>query len=145
VNAEGKRRLGEIPDVLGDDLAASVAFEAPQRRVVARARVRVHAPRTRADLVRRRIRSLTATTQLAGRTDAVDGVRGPQGEASRAGLAAARTSRADLLTVVRQDPRMALRLPVFLGITVLSRRGARRQIRSGDYTTWLRDESSRTS
>ena len=128
VNAEGKRRLGEIPDVLGDDLAASVAFEPPHRRVVPRATVRVHAPRTRADLVRRRIRSLTATTQLAERTDAVAG---------------ARTTRADLLTVVRTDPRMALRLPVFLGITAISRRGARRQIRSGDYTTWLRDESSR--
>jgi glycosyltransferase involved in cell wall biosynthesis len=129
VNAEGKKRLGEIPDVLGDDLAASVAFEQPQRRVVARARVRVHAPRTRADLVRRRIRSLTATAQLAQRTEAVAG---------------ARTTRADLLTVVRKDPRMALRLPVFLGITALSRRGAQRQIRAGDYTTWLRDESSRT-
>ncbi len=146
VNAEGKRRLGEIPDVLGDDLAASVAFEQPQRRVVSRARVRVHAPRTRADLLRRRIRSLTATTQLSERTGAVaGGLPGPQGEASRAGLAAARTTRADLFTVVRTEPRMALRLPVFLGITVLSRRGARRQILAGDYTTWLRDESSRTS
>jgi len=145
VNAEGKRRLGEIPDVLGDDLAASVAFEQQQRRVVARARVRVHTPRTRADLVRRRIRSLTATEQLAQRTDAVaGGSRGPQGEAAGAGLAAARTTRADLLTVIRKDPRMALRLPAFLGITALSRRGAQRQIRAGDYTTWLRDESSRT-
>jgi hypothetical protein len=145
VNAEGKRRLGQVPDVLGDDLAASVAFEQGQRRVVRRARVRVHTPRTRADLVRRRIRSLTATAQLAERTEAAAaGLPGPQGEASRAGLAAARTTRADLLTVVRSDPRMALRLPAFLGITLLSRRGARRRIRSGDYTTWLRDESSRT-
>jgi len=46
--------------------------------------------------------------------------------------------------VMRKDPRMALRLPAFLGITALSRRGAQRQIRAGDYTTWLRDESSRT-
>ncbi len=36
VNAEGKARLGEIPDVMGDDLAASIAFEPAERRVVAR-------------------------------------------------------------------------------------------------------------
>jgi hypothetical protein len=129
VNAEGKARLGEIPDVLGDDLAASVSFSAPERRVVAGSTVRVHAPRTRADLMRRRVRSATATAQLAARTTAGD---------------SARTSRADLLRVVRQQPAMALRLPVFLGITAVSRARARRWVAAGDFTTWLRDESSRT-
>jgi hypothetical protein len=38
---------------------------------------------------------------------------------------------------------MALRLPVFLGITAMSRAQAKRRTRDGDFTTWLRDESSR--
>jgi glycosyltransferase involved in cell wall biosynthesis len=129
VNAEGKRRLGTIPDVMGDDLAASVAFEPHERRVVPDATVRVHAPRTQADLIRRRTRSVTSTEQLAARTTAGD---------------SARTSRADLLGVVRREPAMALRLPVFLGITARSRRQSRRRVRAADFTTWDRDESSRT-
>lgn len=128
VNAEGKARLGEIPDVMGDDLAASIAFAPHERRVVAGATVRVHASRTLDDLLRRRIRSMTATEQMARRTDAGQD---------------ARTRRADLLAVVRREPAMAPRLPVFLAVTVLSRARARRRVRSGDFTTWLRDDSSR--
>jgi glycosyltransferase involved in cell wall biosynthesis len=129
VNAEGQARLGEIPNVMGDDLAASVAFQPHERRVVRQSTVLVHTPRTGVDLVRRRIRSATSTEQLAQRTPAGDG---------------ARTRRTDLLDVVRRDPAMALRLPVFLGITVVSRARAKRRLRAGDFTTWLRDESSRT-
>lgn len=128
VNEAGKERLGEIADVIGDDLVASVSFDSSERRVVTGSTVRVHAPRTSADLVRRRVRSATATAQVGQRTAAAD---------------SARTSRADLIGVVRGKPAMALRLPVFLGITVVSRARARRSIRSGDFQTWLRDESSR--
>jgi glycosyltransferase involved in cell wall biosynthesis len=128
VNAAGKERLGELADVIGDDLLASVSFTASERRVVTGSTVLVHAPRTSADLVRRRIRSATATAQVGQRTSAGD---------------SARTRRADLVDVVRKDPAMALRLPVFLGVTVVSRARARRRVRSGDFVTWLRDESSR--
>jgi hypothetical protein len=134
VSAAGKQRLGEIPDVLGDDLAASVAFDPAERRVVAGARVRVHAPRTAADLLRRRTRSVLATEQLAGR----------QLGGRPAAVASARTGRADLLGVVRRRPAMAVRLPVFLGVTALARRRAARRVAAGDFTTWDRDESSRT-
>jgi Glycosyl transferase family 2 len=130
VNAAGKQRLGQIPDVMGDDLAASVAFAPAERRVVAGATVRVHAPRTAADLLRRRTRSVLSTEQLAGR------------QPSKA-AAGARTGRADLLGVARRRPGMALRLPVFLGVTALARRRAARRIAAGDFTTWDRDESSR--
>ncbi|HEY2672514.1 MAG TPA: glycosyltransferase family 2 protein [Rugosimonospora sp.] len=129
VNAAGKERLGTVPDVMGDDLAASVAFEPAQRRIVTGATVRVHAPRTSMDLVRRRTRSVTSTEQLAQRTSAVD---------------SARTTRADLLGVVRRRPAMALRLPVFLGFTLMARRQAERRVAAADFTTWDRDESSRT-
>jgi len=125
VNEAGKARLGEIPDVMGDDLAASLAFAPAERRVVPDSFVRVHAPRTRDDLIRRRVRSATATSQLAERGDS------------------ARTTRSDLIGVVLGDLRMAMRLPVFLWVTLVSRRRADSHIKSGDFTTWHRDESSR--
>ncbi len=128
VSEAGKRRLGAVPDVMGDDLAASIAFAPAERRVVPAATVVVHTPRTPGDLLRRRVRSIVASTQLA----------------DRAGAADARTRRSDLLHVVRGRPSMALRLPVFLTVTLLSRVRARAQVRSGDFSTWLRDESSRT-
>jgi glycosyltransferase involved in cell wall biosynthesis len=128
VSAAGKQRLGEIPEVMGDDLAASVAFEATEKRVVAGAVARVHAPRTWADLVGRRTRSVIATQQLAAHTAAGNSVR---------------TSRADVVRVVRASPAMALRLPVFLGLTLQARRLAARRMAAGDFTTWDRDESSR--
>jgi hypothetical protein len=131
VSAEARRRLREVPDVMGDDLAASVAFTATERRVVPGARVVVHAPRTVADLLRRRIRSVTATTQLQ--------------RAMPGSVDSARTTRADLLGIVRRRPAAAPKLAVFLAVTAITRVRARRAVRTGDFTTWLRDESSRAA
>ncbi|MFC7275727.1 glycosyltransferase family 2 protein [Paractinoplanes rhizophilus] len=131
VSPEGRKRLREVPDVMGDDLAASVAFTPDERKVATGAKVVVHAPRTVGDLVRRRIRSVTATTQLQqARPGTVD---------------SARTSRADLVEILRRRPAYAPKMAVFLAVTVVCRRRARRAIRSGDFTTWLRDESSRAA
>jgi hypothetical protein len=135
VNEAGKQRLGQIPEVLGDDLAASVAFEPSEKRVVAQARVRVHGPRTAADLVRRRTRSVVSTEQLA---------TAHQFSVRSSAASQARTGRADLLDVVRRRPWMALRLPVFLGVTAVARQRSGRRLAAGDFTTWDRDESSRT-
>ncbi|MGC5020476.1 glycosyltransferase [Micromonospora sp. DT47] len=129
VSREARRRLLALPDVMGDDLAASVTFAPDERRVVPDTRVVVHAPRTLGDLVRRRVRSVTATTQL-------------QRSMPKA-VHAARTTRADLLGVVSRSPTTAPKLAVFLAVTALTRWRARRPIHSGDFTTWLRDESSR--
>ncbi|WP_433380419.1 glycosyltransferase [Actinoplanes sp. CA-142083] len=131
VSPEGRKRLRDVPDVMGDDLAASVAFSPDERMVVPGARVVVHAPRTVADLVRRRVRSVTATTQLQrARPGTVD---------------SARTSRADLIGILRRRPAYAPKMAVFLAVTVVCRQRAARAIRSGDFTTWLRDESSRAA
>jgi hypothetical protein len=129
VSEAGRARLDAQPDVMGDDLFASIAFTPAERRIVADATVVVHAPRTTADLLRRRVRSLTATAQLAGR--APDAVR------------EARTSRSDLVDLVARHPALAPKVAVFLALTMIARFWARRPIRAGDYRTWLRDESSR--
>ncbi|MFI5496972.1 glycosyltransferase family 2 protein [Actinoplanes sp. NPDC051859] len=131
VAADARRRLRTLPDVMGDDLAASVAFTPAERRVVPAARVVVHPPRTLRDLVRRRVRSVTATTQLQ--------------QVAPTTVDSARTTRADLVRVVRERPTTAPKLVVFLAVTAITRWRARRPIRSGDFTTWLRDESSRAA
>jgi Glycosyl transferase family 2 len=130
VSEQGHPRLRATPDVMGDDLAAAVAFTPVERRVIDEATVRVHPPRTTADLIRRRVRSLTATAQMRLR--------------DQEAMAAARTSRSDLVALLRSSPLLAPKVGTFLGVTLWARWRARKPIRSGDYTTWLRDESSRT-
>lgn len=130
VTAEGHRRLLEMPDTLGDDLAASLAYPVEQRRIVQDAAATIRAPRTLADLIRRRVRSLTATAQMGQLVP---------------GAGRVRTSRSDLVGVLRQRPTLAPRLAAFLVVTAIARWKARRPVRQGDFTTWLRDESSRVT
>jgi hypothetical protein len=132
LSQEAHRRIGELPEFMGDDLAASLAFPAEQRRVVPGAIVVVHPPRKLGDLLRMRVRALVSTTQIA------------DGSELSAAAAEARTSRGDLVAVLRagslgEAPKVAW----FVVVTVLVRLRARRAIRRQDYRTWLRDESSR--
>jgi hypothetical protein len=129
VGEAGHQRIVAMPEVMGDDLAASVAFSDTERWIVPTATVVVHAPRTVADLIRRRVRSQLVVTQMATVT---------------AAAAQARTTPADLAGIARRRPRLAPKLATFLALTLVARQRARRPIHQRDYSTWLRDESSRT-
>jgi Glycosyl transferase family 2 len=129
VNEAGHRRLATMPSAISDDLIASVAFDPSERRIVTGARVVVHPPRTAGALIRTRVRALTGTVQLQRQL--------PES------VAAARTTWTDLLGILRARPTAAPRMLVFLSVTALTRLKARRAIRSGDFTTWLRDDSTR--
>ena len=85
-------------------------------------------PRTTADLVRRRVRIATGNAQLDGL-----GLRTEQ----------ARTTPVDLVRIALESLSMPAKVAVFLAVTLVARAKARRRIRSGDFTTWLRDSSSR--
>jgi glycosyltransferase involved in cell wall biosynthesis len=128
LSAQGVQRVHGLPSVLADDLAFAEAFTPAERVVVDDVTVQVHPARTWADLVRRRTRVATGNVQ-----------------ADRAGLrdAGARTTPADLVGVVRERPALALKVPVFLAVTVAGRLRARAAVRRGDFTTWERDASSR--
>jgi hypothetical protein len=131
VGREGHERLAGLPEAMGDDLAASVAFPPDSRQVVGDAVVSVHTPRAVRDLVKRRVRSVTATAQMTGmRPEDTD---------------QARTSGSDLIGLARRRPALMPQLAVFLAVTLVARYKARRPIRDGDFQTWLRDESSRTA
>ncbi|MFI7419365.1 glycosyltransferase [Nonomuraea sp. NPDC049684] len=128
VNAAGNERLRALPPVMADDLTASLAFTPDERVIVGTARAVIHPPRTVGDLLRRRVRAMTSVTEL---------------ERTSAG-AGERTGPRDLAAIVAKEPRLAGAAAVFAAMAVLARRRAARAIRAGDYTTWLRDESSRS-
>lgn len=125
----GNERVRALPSVMGDDLVASEEFTGDERVIVPEASVVVHPPRTMRDLHRRRIRAATGNAQ-----------------ADRVGLrrSSSITSPRTLVALVADQPSLLTRLPVFLGSALASRIAAARVVRTGDYDTWLRDESSRT-
>jgi hypothetical protein len=132
LSQEAHRRVGELPEFMGDDLAASLAFPAGQRRVVPGALAVVHPPRKLQDLIRMRIRALVSTTQIGGGTELSDAA------------AEARTTRADLVQALRTgSPADAPKVAWFVTVTLIVRLRSRRAIKARDYRTWLRDESSR--
>jgi glycosyltransferase involved in cell wall biosynthesis len=129
VSAAGHARVASLPPLLADDLGASLVFAPDERIIVTGARVVVHPPRTFGDLLRRRVRAATVVSQVE-RTEG-------------APSSTARTRPADLLGIVRREPQMAPRVVVFVAVAVLARLGSSRATRKRDYSTWLRDESSR--
>lgn len=125
----GHERIRDLPPVMGDDLVISESFGAAERTVVKGAVATIRIPRTTADLYRRRVRAATGNTQ-ADQAEL-------RGESSR-------LSGREFLRLLRREPRLVVKAPVFIGITVASRFGARRAVRKGDFETWRRDDSSRT-
>lgn len=129
LSREGQARVGAMTEMLNDDLSMSEAFAADERMVVSGAVAVVRPPRTVQDLVRRRTRVATGNVQAARL-----GVRRP----------ASRTRWDTLLHLALTRPSLVPRLPVFVGVYLVAGAGARRAVRSGDFQTWQRDESSRT-
>jgi glycosyltransferase involved in cell wall biosynthesis len=129
LSPEGRERLDAAPAVMSDDLLMSEMFAPQERRVIPDATVIVRVPRTLADLVRRRIRVATGTAEM-----------------DQLGLrtTGAKTSLRTLFRLARTSPRLGWKVGVFLAVTVVARAQAGRRVRSGDFQTWLRDESSRS-
>lgn len=129
LSEEGQRRFEGAAEAMADDLLISELFSPEERRVVETASVVVHPARTLPALLRRRVRVRTGNAQA---------------DAGRWRSASARTRPATLVGLVRRRPSLALKMPVFLAVAALSSCRARRAVRRGDFTSWLRDESSRT-
>ncbi|MFC4112798.1 glycosyltransferase [Nonomuraea zeae] len=127
VSGAGNERIRALPPVMADDLAASLAFAPDERVIVPSARSVIRPPRTLADLLRRRVRAMTSVSELE----------------SAAATAGERTGLRDLAAIVAREPRLLAAAAVFVLVAVLARRRAARAIRAGDFTTWLRDDSSR--
>lgn len=130
VSAAGYQRIAHLPPLLADDLAASLAFSQEERVIVPNAHVVVHPPRAFVDLLHSRTRAAMGADQI-----------------ERAGAmpsSTARTRPADLLRIASHNPRLTPRVVLFLAVGLLARRKARRVTAQSGYSTWLRDDSSRT-
>jgi glycosyltransferase involved in cell wall biosynthesis len=128
LSEHGRERITALPQMMSDDLLMSEAFPPSHRRVVAESEVVIRLPRNMGDLMRRRIRVNTGNAQMDSH-----GLRS----------AAAKTSMRALLAIAAQSPANLPKLLVFGSVTVAAKFRARRQIGSADFSTWLRDESSR--
>jgi hypothetical protein len=126
----GYARVAGLPPLLADDLVASLAFQPGERMIVPGARVVVHTPRTFRDLLRRRVRVTMGVNQVE--------------ESAGAPASTARTRPRDLLAMISAEPGLAPKVAVFLAVTVIARRRAAREVRRREYSTWMRDESSRS-
>ncbi|MFE4635327.1 glycosyltransferase [Streptomyces sp. NPDC056773] len=136
VSEPGHARLAALPPLMADDLAASLAFEPGERQVVESARVVVLPPRTWGDLIKRRVRAATSSAEL-------ERFQAARASGSAEAQPSARTGTGDLRALLRAQPRLLPGVVVFVVAALAARRGSRRAIRSGDFSTWLRDESSR--
>ncbi|WP_314250261.1 glycosyltransferase [Streptomyces sp. DSM 40907] len=146
VTEAGHARIAALPPLMADDLAASLAFGPGERRVVEEARVVVRPPRTWSDLIRRRVRAATSSAeferfQAARQPGAPEGAREQVPE--QVPEQTARTGTADLRALLRARPALLPGVVVFVVAALAARRGSRKAIRDQDFSTWLRDESSR--
>jgi hypothetical protein len=128
LSEEGQRRADALPRLMSDDLGMSEVFEPAERRVVWTAFAEVRPPGSFRDLLRRRVRVATGNAQASQ-----VGVRRPESS----------TTWGTLAHLAVRQPGLALRIPVFVLVGAVARMQSRRAVRTGDFTTWLRDESSR--
>jgi hypothetical protein len=126
----GHARFSGLRPVIADDLTVSLSFAPDERVIVPEARVVIRPPRTFADLLRRRVRVAEGVAQL-------------QRTAGTPDSSSARTRPSELLALARSEPRAAPRVVFFLALAVAARLRAGRAVLRNDYSTWLRDESSR--
>ncbi|WP_328788121.1 MULTISPECIES: glycosyltransferase [unclassified Streptomyces] len=142
VTEAGHARIAALPPLMADDLAASLAFAPGERRVVEEARVVVRPPRTWSDLIRRRVRAATSSAEYE-RFQAARRAGAPEAAAEQVSEQTARTGTADLRALLRAQPALLPGVVVFVVAALAARRGSRKAIRDQDFSTWLRDESSR--
>lgn len=129
VSREGHARLGDVAEATSDDLAMGVAFGPHERTIVTSATSVIRPPRSLADLLRRRRRSVSGDAELEG---------------SGTDLGGSRTRTRDLVTLVRASPANVPGVAMLLVIAVAARVEAR-WARARGATGWARDLSSRES
>lgn len=121
----GRRRFGEFPAVVADDLYVHTRFAPAERRTVADAASVVAAARTARELVRRKSRVLAGNRALRER-----------------GFAVPHTATSWLGTV-RERPGLLTSAPAYVVISLAIRALARLRAFRGE-VSWQRDEGSRS-
>jgi glycosyltransferase involved in cell wall biosynthesis len=129
LNAAGRGRFARFAGVLADDLYMHTVFPDHAIRVVDGAEVVVRAPRTLRAVVDRRARTYNLRVQLAeSRPELRDAIPG---------------SSRSWMDAVRDRPRLAVHVPVFVAASVAARALAHHRRRTGRRDVWVRDDTSR--
>jgi hypothetical protein len=121
----------EFPDTMAEDFFVRCLVPAHQRYTTPGRYSTVHAPRTLASLVK--IRTRADAANAASRELFAEGAEELFGEHRRA-----------LLSLLR-DPRLAPKVPLYVGIVAYARLGAKRKNRSKTAQVWDRDLTTRTA
>lgn len=137
LNEAGRRRVGELPDIIADDGFVRMCFTASERVRVDETIALVRAPRTWCDLIRIKTRSRLGGYQLGRLDDA------------RLRRDDARSGRWSAWLTVLRSPSLWPCVPVYLLVNLVARARARRQLkrslRGGAVLKWERDESARSA
>lgn len=131
LNAAGRARIGEIPELIADDGFVRSSFAAGERVRVDETVAKVRGPRTLRDLIKIKTRSRLGGYQLRQRFP--EGLPG-QGGGARHGSAWAG---------VLMKPSLWACVPAYLYVNIVSRLRAKGQVKSLAGYVWERDESSR--
>ena len=124
----GRRRVGELPDVIADDAYVRSRFSVSERRTVEPPFV-AYPPRRTVDLIRRKSRVFLGHLELEQRGESLE-------------LDHNRTP-AELLRAEDRPP--LAQIAAYAAVTVVAKLRARWQLWRGRTDTWERDESSRVT
>lgn len=131
LNAAGRERLGELPDVIADDGFVRGSFAPHERARADEVIAMVRAPRTLRDLVKIKTRSRLGYFQLSQRFRTSLPGRNEKSQHKSAWLG------------MLARPDLWLSIAPYLYVNVVSRRRARQQLQSLATYVWERDESAR--
>jgi glycosyltransferase involved in cell wall biosynthesis len=128
LSEEGRRRFGQFPNVIADDLFVRTRFQPSERATIQSIRSRVHPPRTLSALISTRTRIQLGNRQLRQHDAEHFGRRGESNLPALAGFA--------------MRPLRWPALAVYALVAMRSKLGAKRRLASGRIG-WDRDASSR--
>lgn len=126
LNAAGRARFEEFPELTADDLFVQRLFGRHERHNVP-GQFTVRVPRTLRDLVRVRTRTASGNVELA--------------QTRQTGVPSTRRTVTSLLATAGRDPALLPSVVVYVLVVLTARNRARR----GGAGTWWRDESTRST
>ncbi|MGY4858309.1 glycosyltransferase [Cryobacterium sp. AP23] len=128
LSESGRARFGEFPELVSDDTFIDALFADDEISIVQTEPVSVRIPRTTADLMKIMRRSYRTQAEVVTADGSIGLSDGQRGQAR------------DLVALLRRRPTALLDIALYVAIVALARVLATR----ARYTTWERDESSRT-
>lgn len=131
LSEQGRKRFSEFPNLIADDEFVRRLFQPSERQIVEKCTFSIDAPRNLPSLIKVKTRSRLGNYQLVSQY--------PSLRSSKS------SSIFGLIKNVVCQPGLWGKLPVYLGVVVLTTWRARRQFAKGRFGIWERDESSRVS